>query len=106
MKTFPFLFIFLVLLASYSLSAQTRQSDREFLGLKGKVKTVLTERADANIRKGKLVESKRRKAEAWTFRQDGSSLTYKLFQWDTGELFESTRYFLIDGDKVSTSTIG
>jgi hypothetical protein len=95
-----------VLLLVGTAYAQTKQSDREFEGLKGGVKSVLTERADANMKAGKLVESKRRKHEHMTFEPNGNSSVLKHFQWDTGELFETRTFIQIDGDKATNIEIG
>ncbi len=95
-----------VLLSCLDLSAQNRQSDREFQGLKGKVKSVLTERADANMKGRKLIESKRRKQQSISFHPDGSASTNEDFAWDSGDLRELNKYFKVDGDKALTSTFG
>lgn len=105
MNRFPKLLSCIVLLAA-GVCAQIKQSDREFEGFKGSVKTVLTETADAKIKSGKLVETKRRNHKYMTFRQDGSCSAYKLFHWETGELFETNTYIQVDGDKASVIKMG
>jgi len=95
----------MVLTASVSF-AQTKQSDREFEGLKGKVKGVLTETADAKLKSGKVVESNRRKAEYSTFRVDGGADKTTDYTWDSGIVRETTTYLQVDGDKASVSKIG
>lgn len=102
---FTTLICFVLLLAG-AASAQTRQSDREFEGLKGKVKSVLTERAKGTMKAGKMVETKRRKVRHVLFHPNGNSSVVKDFQWDTGELFETNTYILIDGDKATKIEMG
>ena len=96
---------FVILLACNSLS-QTRQSDREFEGLKGKVKSVLTETADATLKSGKVVEANRRKNEYLEFRLDGGDDKTIYYTWDSGLVRETTTYITVDGDKASISKLG
>lgn len=105
MKTYFFAIICLALLTAAAL-AQSKQSDRDFAGLKGNVKSVLVERTDAKLKAGTIVESNRRKHESSIFHTDGSSLTRTHFHWDTGEIFETNTYLRIDGDKVVKSEMG
>jgi hypothetical protein len=96
-----------ILLFTAGVCAQSKQTDREFEGFKGGVKTVLTETADAKMKSGKLIETKRRNHKYMTFRQDdGSCSAYKLFHWETGELFETNTYIQVDGDKASVIKMG
>jgi hypothetical protein len=85
--------------------AQNRQSDREFKGLKGKVKTVQMEVADATMKAGKVTTWNRRKEQYSTFSQGGSASTDTLFFWNGREVLEADTYFQVDGDKVSTSKV-
>lgn len=94
------------MLLAVGVFAQIKQSDREFEGLKGGVKTVLTETADAKMKSGKLVETKRRNHKYMAFRQEGSCSAYKLFHWETGELFETNTYIQVDGEKASVIKMG
>lgn len=105
MKTNTFAIICFAFLATTSL-AQTKQSDRDFAGLKGNVKSVLTERADAKLKAGKIVESNRRKHENFVFQTSGSISTRTNFHWDTGEVFEANTYLMIDGDKAVKTEMG
>ncbi len=105
MNRFPKLLSCIVLLAA-GVCAQIKQSDREFEGFKGRVKTVLTETADAKMKARKLVEKKRRNHKYMTFRPDGSCSVYKLFHWETGELFETNNYIQVDGEKASVIEMG
>jgi hypothetical protein len=95
--------LIVILFCSFSLLAQPRQTDREFDGLKGSVKTILTERADAKQKGRKLIESNRRNVEFVSYDAKGSRLARKAYHWISGELFESDIYKVIDGDKVSVS---
>ena len=99
MKNFFFAAACFSILTS-TILAQNKQSDRDFAGLKGNVKSVLTERADATLKAGKIVESNRRKVEGSIFQSDGSSLTQTIFHWETGEVFETNTYLRIDDDKA------
>jgi hypothetical protein len=92
--------LYVLLLAAISI-AQAKQTDREFEGYKGEVRTVLTERADASIRRGKLFEMKRRKNEFIAFDASGMRTSYKMYHWESGVLFDSVTYKLIDGDRAS-----
>lgn len=105
MKKYLFAAVCFAILASTAL-AQSKQSDRDFDGLKGKVKSVLIERTDAKLKAGKIVESNRRKHESSIFQTDGSSLTKTHFHWETGEVFETNTYLRIDGDKVVKIEMG
>lgn len=105
MKKYLFSAVFFAILASTAL-AQTKQSDRDFAGLKGNVKSVLTERTDAKLKAGKIVESNRRKHENVIFQTSGSTSTRTNFHWDTGEVFEVNTYLMIDGDKAVKTEMG
>jgi hypothetical protein len=105
MKNYVLAAVCSAILASTAL-AQTKQSDRDFEGLKGNVKSILIERADAKLKAGKIVESNRRKHESSIFQTDGSSLTKTHFHWETGEVFETNTYLRVDGDKVVKTEMG
>ena len=105
MKNFFFAAACFSILTS-TILAQNKQSDRDFAGLKGNVKSVLTERADATLKAGKIVESNRRKVESSIFQSDGSSLTQTIFHWETGEVFETNTYLRIDDDKAVITKMG
>lgn len=94
------------MLLATGVCAQIKQTDREFEGFKGSVKTVLTETADAKMTSGKLVEKKRRNHKYLAFRKDGNLSVYKLFHWETGELFDTTNYIWVDGGKASVINLG
>jgi len=81
--------------------AQQRQTDRDFDGLKGAVKSVVTERADFKNSAAKSGETNRRRESEITYDEKGNRLTWKIYDYRSGDLFESVRYALIDGDKVS-----
>ncbi len=105
MKKYLFAAVCFAILTSTAL-AQTKQSDRDFAGLKGNVKSVLIERTDAKLKAGKIVESNRRKHESSVFQTDGSSITQTIFHWETGEVFETNSYLRIDGDNVVKTEMG
>lgn len=100
MKSFAVTVLFLILL-SFSVFAQKRQTDREFDGLKGAVKSVLTERADYRNISKKSGEINRRRESEITYDAKGSRLTWKYYDYRSGDLFDSVRYQLLDGDKIS-----
>jgi hypothetical protein len=106
MKMVPAVLMCFALLVVGAFSAQTKQSDREFAGLKGPVKSVLTERTDAKLKAGRIVESNRRNHEYTTFHPGGTSSSNKHFHWETGEVFETHTYSQIDGDKISKIEMG
>jgi hypothetical protein len=106
MKMIPAMVACIVFLVVATISAQTMQSDREFAGLKGNVKSVSTERTDAKRKAGRIVESNRRKHEYTTYRPGGTVSSYTLYHWETGEVFETNTYSQIDGDKVSKIEMG
>jgi Txe/YoeB family toxin of Txe-Axe toxin-antitoxin module len=94
--------IILLLLLPLSVFAQVPKTDRETDGLKGSVKSVVTEIANLKkTSKGKLVESNRRNEEAITYDSGGNRLTWKTYDYVSGLLFESVTYKRIDGDKVA-----
>ena len=98
--------ICVVVLAAGASFAQSKESDREFAGLKGKVKSVLTETADAKLKNGQVAESHRRKAEDSAFRLEGDAEKTTYYTWDTGIVREITTYIQVDGDKASVSKMG
>jgi hypothetical protein len=97
----PFTATVLILHCCLSFFAQTKQSDREFDGLKGVVKAVLTERADATKVMGKLVETNRRKHTFVSYDPGGGKLAIQSYDYKTGELFHTMSYKVQDGEKVS-----
>jgi hypothetical protein len=100
MKRFV-LSVLVLILATAHAPAQNGQTDQEFDGLKGRVKSAVTERADLKKSGAKLVESKRRPESAFTYDQTGSRLTWKSYDYLSGTLFESVVYRRVDGEKVS-----
>ncbi len=95
------LIIVFTLILPLLVIAQNRKTDRETDGLKGSVKSILTERADLKEKSGKLVESTRKPEEAITYDTAGNRLTWKTYDYLTGTLFDSVIYSRIDGDKVA-----
>lgn len=84
-------------------NAQSKQSDRQFDGLKGAVKSVLVERADAKINSRNVVESKKRKVEFVEYEATGRRLKWQTYHWQSGTLFDSTSYKWVNGEKLSIS---
>jgi hypothetical protein len=84
-----------------SVVAQNKQTDREFDGIKGSVKSVITERADVKKSSGVLVESNRRSESEFEYDKSGNSLARKYYEYREGGLREAIVYKTIDGDKVS-----
>jgi hypothetical protein len=93
--------IVFILLVSFNVLAQNKKTDRETDGLKGSVKSVLTEIANLKKISGKLVESDRRHKEAINYDSNGNRLTWKTYDYLSGALFDSVTYTHVDGDKVS-----
>lgn len=93
--------IVFILLFCFSVLAQNQKTDRETDGLKGSVKSVLTEIANIKKTSGKLVESNRRHKEAITYDSNGNRLTWKTYDYLSGALFDSVTYTRVNGDKVS-----
>ncbi len=93
--------IVFILFLSFSVLAQKQKNDRETDGFKGLVKSVLTERANLKKTSGKLVESNRRPESESTYDKSGNHLTWKDYDYTTGNLFDSVIYSRVDGDKVS-----
>lgn len=88
-------------LLSISGHSQTLKTDRETDGLKGNVRSVITERADVKKTIGKLVESNRRSESEYTYDKNGRRLTWKSYDYFSGNLFDSVVYGNVDGYKVS-----
>lgn len=91
----------IILLSSLFVIAQKKQTDRDFDGLKGAVKSVVTERADLKKSSGKMFESKRKQQEAITYDSGGNRLTWKTYDYLTGTLFDSVVYNRVNGQKVA-----
>lgn len=99
MKTLTFTIVISLILA-LSVLGQTPRSDRERDKLIGLVKSVQTDIADLKTARGKLVEANRRSHEAIAYDKEGRRLTWKVYDFFSGELFDSVIYSLIDGNRV------
>jgi YD repeat-containing protein len=88
-------------LLSLSGFSQMPRTDRDTDGLRGNVRSVMTERSDAKKTAGKLVESNRRRESEYTYDKSGRRLTWKSYDYGTGDLFDSVIYSYIGSDKVS-----
>jgi hypothetical protein len=82
--------------------AQTRQTDREFDGLRGKVKTVTVEEARYDIVARKSVERARVLSRSVTYDADGNWTQWKDYD-DKGRLMRSLAFSFIAGDRVAVS---
>ena len=90
--------LFLISLFYCTVSSQSRMTDREFAGLRGKVKSVFTEDADLVLDKGKLVPK---------FRE----MQFDELYDEAGNMTQSSIYFVgsrriftfIDNEKTSKS---
>lgn len=90
--------LLLLLSLSVMASAQKQQSDREFAGLRGSVKTVRTEAAELTTVDGKLLEGKRETRSVANYDEAGN-LT-KVERYEDGTPLETDTYFSLDGDRA------
>ena len=107
MKMYSLIIICIVLLGTTVLP-QTKQSDRDFAGLKGNIKSVLSERADAKLKAGKIVESNRRKHENLIFQNrltshqpEGHGVTAKTALYFTDAAFEDLSRTIDETDVIA-----
>lgn len=91
----------LALLATPAL-AQLRQTDREFDGLKGKVKTAAVEEAVLKEVEGETVEQPRVLSRAVSYDADGNWMQWKDYD-DKGRLMRSLAFSFIGKDRVTLS---
>lgn len=94
-----FLALLLVSLSTYCAFAQKKQSDREFEGFRGQVKTVTVEKADLKQSGDTAVEGDRKPQKTLIFDADGNLLTDKAYDHN-GEEFDVRTYSFIDGERV------
>ena len=90
-----FLALLLVSLSTFSAFAQKKQSDREFEGFRGQVKSVTEERAELK----QSVEAPRKPHKMFTFDAEGNLVTDKAYD-HRGEEFDIRTYSFIDGERV------
>lgn len=90
--------LLLVSLATVSAFAQRKQSDMEFEGFRGQVKTVTVERAELKQSGEKAVEAGRKLQKMLTFDTDGNLVSDKVYV--QGEEFDVRTYSFLDGEKV------
>lgn len=83
--------------------AQSRQTDRDEDGLKGKVKAVLEEDAKLSGEPGKLIEGKRLPSSAAEYDAEGNA-TRLVFNRADGSVHFTINFKFIEGVKTSTST--
>lgn len=76
------------------------KSDAEDQGIRGKVKTIVSERADLSVVDGKTIEGKREPASAEYYNESGNLLRSESYDWQ-GNPRDITVYGYIDGDRAS-----
>ena len=90
--------LLLISLTTLSAFAQKKQSDREFEGFRGQVKTVTEERAELQQSGDTAVEAARKRNKMITFDTDGNLVTDKAYD-QRGEEFDVRTYSFIDGER-------
>lgn len=93
-----FLALLLVSLTTVSAFAQKQQSDTEFQGFRGRVKTVTVERANLTQAAGTPVEAARQTQKMLTFDADGNLVLDKAYTM--GQEFDLRTYSVVDGERV------
>ena len=86
-------------LTAVSAFAQKQQSDREFQGFKGAVKSVTIERAKLTKSGDTTVEAARQPYKMHTFDTDGNLILDKAYD-HRGEEFDLRTYSYVDGERV------
>lgn len=94
-----FLALLLVSLSTFSVPAQKKQSDREFEGFRGQVKTVIEEKAELKQSGGKAVEAPKKPRNILTFDADGNLVSDKVYD-HLGDEFDMRTYSFLDGERV------
>ena len=86
-----FLTLLLISLSTFSAVGQKKQSDREFEGFRGPVKTVTVERAELKQSGDATVEAARKPHKTFTFDADGNFVSDKAYN-ERGEEFDVRTY--------------
>jgi hypothetical protein len=94
-----FLALLLVSIGTSSTLAQKKQSDREFEGFHGPVKTVSVENVELKQSGGTAVEGDRKPHKMLTFDPDGNLVSDKAYDHN-GQEFDVRTYSFIDGERV------
>lgn len=94
-----FLALLLVSVSTLSVFAQKKQSDREFEGFRGQVKTVTVEEAELKQSESTAVEAARKPRKILTFDTDGNLISDKAYD-HLGEEFDVRTYSVVDGERV------
>ena len=94
-----FLALLLVSVSTLSAFAQKKQSDREFEGFRGQVKTVTVEEAELKQSESTAVEAARKPRKILTFDTDGNLISDKAYD-HLGEEFDVRTYSVVDGERV------
>jgi hypothetical protein len=97
-----FFAIILCTLFSFPVLAQKFQTDREFDGLKGAVKAVVTEEAELKPVSGESVEENRKLRMSITYDANGNWTQWKNYD-DNGDLRRSLVFSFIDQNRVAIS---
>jgi len=85
---------FVWVLCAGSIAQPLRKTDVQHDGLKGQVRTVLTETAKLSVKKGQLGESRRSFSSSWTYDREGRLIeerahgSYRTYRYDG----DGTRY--------------
>ena len=95
--------LLLLSLSTFSALAQRKQSDREFQGFRGQVKTVTVERTELKQSGGTVVEAALQPQKMLAFDTDGNLLSDKAY--NRGEEFDVRTYSFIDGERVVKHTV-
>ena len=98
MRTFGLLIC--ITLFTLFAAGQQRKPDRQIDGYKGGVKRVVTERADLELQKGRLIETKRRLAEDMYYDRAGNRSRSLSYDYISGLLRERATYKTLDGESV------
>jgi len=91
--------LLLVSLSTFSAFAQKKQSDMEFEGFRGQVKTVTVEATELKQSGSVAVEAARQPQKVVTFDSDGNLVSDKAYDY-RGEEFDVRTYSFIDGERV------
>ena len=91
------------LFCAAAVCAQKKQSDREFEGLKGPVKSVSVERAMLKDEAGRQVEGRRVVENSATYNAEGNRVNDEWY--DDGELFTKNVYSYDEGIKAVESHV-
>src|ERR1041384_4801382 len=98
MKKSASLLTMLVLL--HAAAAQSSKSDREYNGLKGKVRSVITQRAKLSNKDGQWVEGQQQLSYNESYDEQGNLTERVSFDY-RGNMSQQSTYTIVDGGKVA-----